>query len=152
MKIEDLMVGDWIHYKMDLGKDGIYEKDIRITNIYGCEVNCEVRGHEIISGKRLDNLEPIPLTPEILEKNGFKWTGSGDSTGWLSTPWGYDGIRYNIYVGLKKKTIEVHSAHPELRTDSWRKVNKVSLEVCGCFVHELQHALRLCGINHEMIL
>ena len=95
-------------------------------------------------------VDPIPLTPEILEKNGFRWTGSGDSTGMLSTPWGFDGIRYNIYVGLKKKTIEVHSAHPELRTESWRKVNKISLEVCGCFVHELQHALKLCGINLEI--
>ena len=100
----------------------------------------------------VDCAKPIPITPEILEKNGFNWTGSGDSTMMLSTPCRFEGIRYNIYVGLKKKTIEVHSAHPELRTENWRKVNKVSLEVCGHFVHELQHALRLCGIEKEIVL
>lgn len=154
MKATDLMIGDWVQIKdiLEYRKKGVPVcQPLIVYSLYrgtitlGIEERAEVMVTE-------DKIEPIPLTPEILEKNGFRWTGSGDSTGMLSTPWGFDGIRYNIYVGLKKKTIEVHSAHPELRTDSWRKVNKVLLEVCGCFVHELQHALRLCGIEKEIEL
>lgn len=133
MKANELMIGDWaiVHGPAD-------QRFTRKLDIGDLSFFVE--------------FEPIPLTPEILDKNGFRWTGGGDSTKMFSTPWGYDGIRYNLYVGLKKKTIEVHAAHPELRSESWRKVNKVSLEVCGCYVHELQHALRLCGIDKEIVL
>jgi hypothetical protein len=143
MKAEDLMVGDRVLLFGD--------KPVKVDCIGNVEVYLSDE-NGIDWRVTYEHIKPIPLTPEILKKNGFRWTGSGDSTGMLSTPWGFDGIRYNIYVGLKKKTIEVHSAHPELRTESWRKVNKVSLEVCGCFVHELQHALRLCGIEKEIEL
>ena len=141
LRAEDLMVGDRVLLFDD--------KPVKVDCIGNVEVYLSDE-NGIDWRVTYEHIKPISLTSEILKKNGFRWTGSGDSTGMLSTPWGFDGIRYNIYVGLKKKTIEVHSAHPELRTESWRKVNKVSLEVCGCFVHELQHALRLCGINLEI--
>lgn len=144
MKAEELMIGDLV--KFPYGIDKVCD----LPYVEGKGICASFAASATLFPVPVEALEPIPLTPEILEKNGFRWTGSGDSTGMLSTPWDFDGIRYNIYVGLKKKTIEVHSAHPELRTESWRKVNKVSLEVCGFFVHELQHALRLCGINLEI--
>lgn len=99
------------------------------------------------------SLEPIPLTPEILEKNGFRFDGSGRrSMMFISEPHFADGIRFNIYVGLKHKTIEVFAAHPVEKSPNWRKSNKVYLEVCGCYVHELQNALSLCGIKHDIKL
>lgn len=99
------------------------------------------------------SLEPIPLTPEILEKNGFKFDGSGQrSMMFISKPQFSDGIRFNIYVGLKHKTIESFAAHPVEKSSNWRKSNKVCLEVCGCYVHELQNALLLCGIEKEITI
>ena len=100
-------------------------------------------------------IQPIPLTPEILEKNGFSWDGSGQRSMMLITPFGRedkDALRYNIYVGLKYRTIEVFAAHPQERKPGWRKSNKAFLEVCGPYVHELQHALRLCGIDKEIVI
>lgn len=152
MKENEIQIGDWVRYRYNDRNGEEIVKDFQVDHLDRLGRAIYVWGKELGNVGRVNQIEPIPLTPEILEKNGFRWTGSGDSTGMLSTPWGFDGIRYNIYVGLKKKTIEVHSAHPELRTDSWRKVNKVSLEVCGCFVHELQHALRLCKIDKEITL
>lgn len=148
MKANELMIGDWVI------RGNITEEPTRITDICASKNNVYLDLSGIPILEKIDKINPIPLTPEILDKNGFIWTGGGDSSKMFSTPWGYDGIRYNLYVGLKKKTIEVHAAHPELRSESWpwRKVNKVSLEVCGCYVHELQHALRLCGIDKEIVL
>ena len=141
IRAEELMIGDRVHYKMNLGKDGIYEKDIQIINIYGCEVNCEVREHEIISGKRMDNLEPIPLTPEILEKNGFKswehgyiWkerVGMGGQTTSATSP-----IEIIIYEGGHSVIMNPHEGK-----DFQGSIDSV---------HELQHALHLCGINLEI--
>lgn len=97
--------------------------------------------------------EPIPLTPEILEKNGFKFDGSGQcSMMFLSEPRYSEGQRFNIYVGFKHKTIEVFVAHPIEKSPNWRKINKAYLEVCGPYVHELQHALRLCWIDADIVI
>lgn len=137
----NLMIGDWVFFATRLTKiNGIAEG--------GFSVNLEHEGWQSISA-----IEPIPLTAEILEKNGFKFDGSGQRSMMLiSGPHFSEGIRYNIYVGLKKKTIEVFVAHPVEKSPNWRKSNKVYLEVCGLYVHELQHALRLCGIEKEIEL
>ena len=73
--------------------------------------------------------DPIPLTPEILETNGFKvrslWAEYEDDD----------------------CTMEIVGANFRVRNarGSWFK-GKCS------FVHELQHALRLCGIDKELTL
>lgn len=77
------------------------------------------------------SLEPIPITPEILEKNGFECRGAwcipgedfglrqdGDSWGLLSYYAEYDALAF---------------CHIE-------------------YVHELQHALSLCDIEYEVKL
>ena len=142
MKAEELMVGDWVHYKMDLGKDGIYEKDIRINNIYGSEVNCELRGYEIISGKSSSNLYPIPLTPEILEGNA--------NGGWCN------------YQSEPKGRSIYHIGEVAVYVEWERIVPSPYIEIHGLgdtffkgyidYVHQLQHALRLCGVEKEIVL
>ena len=146
MKANEICIGDFVRVK-HLSKSG---KVYRIDAANGNK-NCSVA---LFDGDfSLDDIEPIELTPEILEKNGFKFDGSGQrSMMFISTPHFDNGIRYNIYVGLKNKTIEVFAAHPVEKSPNWRKSNKVYLEVCGCFVHELQHALRLCGIEKDIIV
>ena len=62
-------------------------------------------------------IAPIPLTSEILEKNGVKDSGA------LSYEF-YDG--YHVFLYAEKRTVHAGAL--------W-------------FVHELQHALRLCGLH-----
>lgn len=99
MKAEDLMTGDWILYG---------GKPVQVL--------------QLSEGKDYKHISPIPITPEILEKNGWAlWEIEGEYKGVISiygreAPFGvFDGIEIN-------------------------------------FVHQLQHALRLCGIDKTIEL
>lgn len=142
MNTNELMLGDWVAFRQD------YPDRVSGISADGYSVNL-VNDNWVLA----DDIRPIPLTQEILEKNGFKFDGSGTRCMmFLSEPRFADGIRFNLYVGLKNKTIETYAAHPVEKSPNWRKSNKVSLEVCGLYVHELQHALRLCRIKNEIVL
>ena len=74
-------------------------------------------------------VKPITLTPEILEKNGFIKVNS------QRYDYGYPDTDCYVKVNPKKNMIHVNgrNANSNLYSHS--------------FVHELQHALRLCGLN-----
>lgn len=74
-------------------------------------------------------LEPIPLTEEILKANGFDYDWEDG--------WEYKGKDYEPLIACSPKD------------------NFVSIDYNGCsseynisYVHQLQHALRLCGLNN----
>lgn len=131
MKEKDLMIGDWV-------LDGnAYAQVTSIT----CDGNIETTHNE---HSNIELVNPIPLTPEILEKNGFT----------KSTP--PPGIHARCYKLDNKKdrynlTIADYNKYKRLLLD-------VDSEDSECFnikcdyVHELQHALRLCRINKEIEL
>lgn len=75
-----------------------------------------------------ENIIPIPLTPEILEKNGFKYS-----------EW------YGWQIKEPDFTLCFVGDTPHFLLDD--------IFVCNCpYVHTLQHALKLCGIEKEIIL
>lgn len=77
-----------------------------------------------------DNIVPIPLTPEILEKNGWK----------LSHGFYWSPNEEGAEVGLSSQTGYVWNAY--MRSYPLRSgINSVS---------DLQHLLFGLGINHEM--
>lgn len=77
-----------------------------------------------------DWIEPIPLTAEMLVKNGFKGIGLYVYTD-LDTKITWTGITKMLTL----KTIDIET------------VSAFKVE-CKCeYVHELQHALRLVGLN-----
>lgn len=113
MKATELMIGDWVFYNPNVFIEDEYEptKEWRITQISnGEDINLAVE----------ECYKPIPLTPEILEKNGFRYDNSPFIQGWC----GYGLLIYNGRVTVGQN---------------------VSME-CQ-YVHQLQHILRLCGLN-----
>lgn len=122
MECTDLMLDDWVI-------DTYTGKHMRVP----C-VNINV-------GK---GLEPIPLTPEILEKNGW--------SDWHE----HSRIAKSCYELIDKQTsisfqtidgqdsIFTQINHYGAGTYEFRKYLT--------YVHELQHALRLCGIDKEIML
>ena len=68
--------------------------------------------------------QPIPLTPEILEKNGWKETEY-----WHEYEDGNTIIQYSL-------------------SNIWGIINGIEIEHFKCeYVHQLQHLLRLCGLD-----
>lgn len=79
-------------------------------------------------------IKPIPLTQEILEKNEFKKDK-------------YDQMVLNEELGAS----EIHIVLQDGNDCYWWTVNG-ELVAKIRYVHQLQHALRLCGIKKEIEL
>lgn len=131
MKAKDLMIGDWVY-------NPFTRKKLRLT--FGRDI-------DLAEGLCL---EPIPLTAEILEKNGFEELMNESEV---------SAARF----GRKPKPTGVWQ-YGFGRFDSVAYVPEQSflrikfMEGCQAdianikYVHELQHALRLCGVEKEINL
>ena len=124
MKIEELMARDWVHNDLgetqqvvELREDGamLYYNDIY----------------------PYDDIQPIPLTPEILEENGFVkserfevWKIISDEYELRITPWRF-AVIFLDEDGSDKE--EFSAPRPK-------------------YVHELQHVLRLYGVEKDIII
>lgn len=123
MKANELMIGDWV-----LLTDG----PARVISIAQGGIYFEDRFGEGICS--FDKINPIPLTAEILEENGWEWNKYellfiADEHDMPTLRWGYDEECENLW---------------------WFKHLGPIARVK--YVHELQHALRLCGIEKEIEL
>jgi len=132
LRAEDLAVGDWV--KTVSSKKESYQ---RVKVIY----SSMVAPYIITTGTEekwfLSEIEPIPLTPEILKKNGF--SGEGYNMGIIGfhtdpIPEVKDG--YEVFI-WKDMCLEIKHGFTHLKRYTF-------------YVHELQHALKLCGINLEI--
>lgn len=116
------MIGDWVRGTADLdtewyGWQIAPGECIQVRSILHTGINYESNGvapsfeDDTI---RFDDIEPIPLSPDILERNG---------------------------LGMIAAAIFCDVHYP-----------KGSTRYFFSYVHELQHALRLCGIDKELTL
>ena len=82
--------------------------------------------------EKFENIEPISLTPEILEKNKF-----------LEDSNGIFYLKENLKFGLKK----------DIDYGYWFVHRSNNEYICTCdFVYELQHILKLQHVEKEFIL
>ena len=116
MKCRELMVKDWV------------------ANQYGTPIQIYSTGDNGAYANTGDTLwvfedneykpQPIPLTPEILEKNGWK-----EIEYWHEYNDGNTIIQYSL-------------------SNIWGIINGIEIEHFKCeYVHQLQHLLRLCGLD-----
>lgn len=147
MKATELMIGDYAR----VNRDGICIKKGTIVEIRGiklakeniffafCRSLDKDQFLDVIYCIVCEYLSPIPLTPEILEKNGFiKRISYGNYRWYLD---GKNSITLNIYSERDKIW--------RIMIDTNRNENTI---VYVTLVHELQHALKLCGIDKEIEL
>jgi hypothetical protein len=129
LSCNDLMIGDWV-------LDGnIY---VQVTSIT-CDGIIETTHNE---HSNIELVKPIPLTQEILEKNGIKWfctEPSGRKTFCCNEP-----VVQCTYIPNSGWLINV-GACGSIKV-RFVEISKIQ------YVHELQHALRLCGISKEIEL
>lgn len=130
MKPNEIQIGDLLYYK---GQFNAFPFKVESITKKKVGYHAEPNDHRIYY-LRLSECKPIPLTPEILEKNGWrKDTYSNES---------YDNEDIeclSLWVGEDGKNKWWWHVGYELVTP----IN---------YVHQLQHALRLCGIKKEVEL
>ena len=125
MKASDLMIGDWV-VNTEFGKNKID----KIETLEPRRVWLE-HGRTYVP---IEFVEPIPLTTDILKKNGCVKDEKDDNMYYWN--WGVidDCISYD------KETSKVRIFY----------VSGLAFVKIVLYVHELQHALRLCEIQKEI--
>lgn len=122
MKAEDLMIGDWVY----------------ITDYPMRKETKQVKPEHFL--RSLVTFEPILLTPEILEKNDIL----------------YEKQSF-YYVIEDVKDLECTYYIQQMLQGDWAIGVDIGAYDCSVFarvkyVHELQHALKLCGIDKEIVV
>lgn len=128
MKANELMIGDWVY-------STFCDKPCKVIGIEQNEseyVNVKVTN--VTGAKDINSLFFIPLTAEILEKNGFNYLNITD-----------------VWIWREGSSLPIHLDN--YNEDGWRLLINCDNIPCECkFVNQLQHALRLCGIKKEIEL
>ena len=135
IKIRELSIGDWVNQKMN---DGAYQVQWIEREIVGLikHTGTEEDGSIRLTAVPLSFIEPIPLTPEILEKNGLEYEDDGnDAVIFLCC----DMFWARLCVGDTFWQVGIHSE------------DRLDAVVCNVkHTHQLQHALRLAGVGKEI--
>ena len=122
MKANELMIGDWV---MPLKKK-LKSIPGKVVTIDGGTGVCWIDSEDYSCLVPCSDVERIPITTEILEKNGL-----------------LDIAHSEYYV------------HYDKHDEEWYFIYSGSfaeMEVSITAVNELQHAIRLCGIDKEIVL
>jgi hypothetical protein len=130
MRTEDLQREDWLYYKGRFNAFPFQVEQITRKKIgYHAEPN-ENRIYYL----RASECSPLPLTPMTLANNGFKEYEPDHYR------WDYaDGVYINADFVAEEPFVAIHNK------------SYYAVPVCN-YLHELQHALKLCGINKEITL
>lgn len=123
MSAEELMIGDWVKFK---------NSDL-------CHQVYAVQGKSVKVDKQYwhkdDNLHPIPLTGEILKANGFNREGG-------ASYW-HEGDRDACILHWNKDKDQLVIGSP---------CDECMVKMNVRYVHELQHAFKLAGIDFNIKL
>lgn len=92
-------------------------------------------------------LDPTPLTAEILEKNG--WRKEFDKKPYM-TFYHLEDEKYWLMWCISEHTLDVQRQNKTL-LDRYNLCAERAIIACD-YVHQLQNALRLCGIRKEIEL
>ena len=115
METTGLTVGDWVYNTHNRQNEQIAEIDSGLVMLAYNDLY------------EYDEIEPIPLTPEILEKNGFKLRDGFLYHRVDDNPHQYD---FKLKNGSDGYILEYNTYHLIIR-----------------YVHRLQRVLRLCSLN-----
>lgn len=143
MNATELMIGDWVRCSDP--------KPFRIT---GIETEKGTSYFKVTGNDGFDvdggDVEPIPLTCSVLERNGFEeMMNEGEEVakrfGRVPHPTGV------WQQGLSNFDCVMYVPKDDFLRIKFMMVGQTDLRNIR-FVHDLQHALRLCGIDKEVVL
>ncbi|MDD6017153.1 MAG: hypothetical protein PUC18_12925 [Prevotellaceae bacterium] len=123
MKANELMIDDWVYNSHNRQNEQVAEIGSGLVMLAYNDLY------------EYDEIEPIPLTAEILEQNGFY---RERNIGYV-----YEGGEYEVIVDLWNNSYRIlHNRDVMMNIQCFSNV----------FVHELQHALRHCDVDKEITI
>ena len=129
MKATELMIGDWIQVPPS-GR-----RKMKITQL------CEDWGE-------MDDVDPVPITREILEKNEFAYCErNGAFYAYAEESYSnqmVEIILFNVESEYRNNQLHINEAN-------YKEETLIHLMECN-YVHNLQHVFRVCGIKKEIVL
>ena len=129
MTAEDFMIGDFVHSRL-------HNVDTTIIAIEGRDYNAVwLESKECWERHYMNEIEPIPLTEKILQANGFEY--------------------HNGETGMCNVVVSpyyVCDGSPRIYCDGNPFAVWFEDECNIRYVHELQHVLRLCGIEKKILI
>jgi hypothetical protein len=125
MKVTELMIGDYVKFK---GCIYIIEEISTKGWVHLIHPEAKVRIN-MTSDYIMHLLEPVQLTPEILKVNGFEQSVDDEDK--------YCFEDSSIIFKYNSKYLFSASINR----------SKGMLYICANYIHELQHALKVCGLN-----
>ncbi len=132
MKVKELQLDDWVY--------GIGGGVKRTCVISAVDIYPTNKTPRIVTlggyGYQQEHLEPIPLTAEILEQNGFK--KKGHRYGIYDDYFDFEMYEYNDGTWI----VTYHCCEMQLPDE----------QLLVCYVHQLQHFMRHCAIEKELRL
>ncbi len=133
IRVTDLMVGDLVL------NDG---KVIRVDAVHKRKIGFH-KTKDKLTWLFYGQFQPIPITKELLEKNGFIRE---------------ENIQlYNHYTGIDNR-VSLNDDFYSMNSKNMWNVHIDSEDYCTIayceltYLHELQHLLRLCNINFEFVV
>jgi hypothetical protein len=134
-----ISVGDWVRVKMvKWDYDDPDTLDAKVLSIEGNSVGVGYDNSGILMSAFVEDLQPIPITAEVLEKNGLEYEDDGnDAVIFLCC----DMFWARLCVGDTFWRVGIHSE------------DRLDAVVCDVkHIHELQHFLRLAKVGKEITL
>ena len=123
MTAKELMIDDWVYNTHNRQNEQVAEIGSGLVMLAYNDLY------------EYDEIEPIPLTAEILEQNGFY---RERNIGYV-----YEGGEYEVIVDLWNNSYRIlHNRDVMMNIQCFSNV----------FVHELQHALRHCDVDKEITI
>lgn len=122
MRIEELSIGDWVRHTF-------YEENVQIARIDGDSERVLAERGKLSISCHLNYFEPIPLTSEILEKNGFEIADEFADCLMYGSP--------ECSIVHTKGTMRYRLEAPQVSVVCWN-------------IHQLQRAMKLAGIEKEI--
>lgn len=131
MELKNLMIGDWVM---------VNNVPYKIWNINEHGVFSE-KGTAYYS---MEEIKPIPITTEILEKNG--WHLDTALKEHFDSPWLYKNDKITLSLNFPSPR-ERFAGVLGIFTEHAIRTLPGFLWQDTLYVHELQHALHLCGLD-----
>ena len=129
MEVKELAIGDWVN---------VFDTPKQIEGIRKFKTGDEIVYYDGDNENFVENVTPIPLTKEILLKNGFEDFAGGGCI--IKEP---EDDEEPIYIWNGNDSIYVVD---------YCSLNKYTyIKECK-YVHEFQHELKSCGIKKEIVL